>query len=138
MVSRFCTICAICTKGGIIMQPTEKLNQANLAIWAQIISEQKPSSLTIRDWCLQNNISYHAYNYWKHKLKESYIDSVLPDIVPIVNQAPSPLLRESRDSNETGKTLNSISITADGIRIEVDSSISDQRLISLIKAVRYA
>lgn len=120
------------------MQPTEKLNQANLAKWAQIISEQKSSSLTIRDWCLQNNISHNAYNYWKHKLKESYIDSVLPDIVPIVNQAPSPLLRESRDSNETGKTLNSISITADGIRIEVDSSISDQRLISLIKAVRYA
>ena len=73
MVSRFCTICAICTKGGIIMQPTEKLNQANLAKWAQIISEQKSSSLTIRDWCLQNNISYHAYNYWKHKLKESFI-----------------------------------------------------------------
>ena len=83
------------------MQPTEKLNQANLAKWAQIISEQKSSSLTIRDWCLQNNISYHAYNYWKHKLKESYIDSVLPDIVPIVNQAPSPLLRESHDSSET-------------------------------------
>ena len=53
MVSRFCTICAICTKGGIIMQPTEKLNQANLAKWAQIISEQKSSSLTIRDWCLK-------------------------------------------------------------------------------------
>ena len=71
-------------------------------------------------------------------LKETYINSVLPDIVPIVNQASSPLLCESHDSIEIDEIHNSISITADGIKIEVASSISDQRLISLIKAVRYA
>ena len=51
--------------------------------WAVLIKDQKDSGLTIMQWCDQRQVSFHAYNYWKHILKESVVDSVLPDIVPI-------------------------------------------------------
>lgn len=84
------------------MNTTKKLQQAKLDQWAVLCKEQSESGLTVRQWCEQNGYTIHTYNYWKHRLKESYVDSVLPDIVPITPQPPAPLheLRDSRASQE--------------------------------------
>lgn len=73
------------------MNTTKKLPQAKHDQWAVLCKEQSESGLTVRQWCEQNGYTIHTYNYWKHRLKESYVDSVLPDIVPIIPQAPAPL-----------------------------------------------
>lgn len=68
------------------MNTTKKLQQAKLDQWAVLCKEQSESGLTVRQWCKQNGYTIHTYNYWKHRLKESYVDSVLPDIVPIAHR----------------------------------------------------
>lgn len=73
------------------MNTTKKLQQAKLDQWAVLCKEQSESGLTVKQWCEQNGYTIHTYNYWKHRLKESYVDSILPDIVPITPQAPAPL-----------------------------------------------
>lgn len=85
------------------MSTTKKLQQAKLNQWAVLCKEQSESSLTIRQWCEQNGYTIHTYDYWKHRLKESYIDSVLPDIAPISPQVPASLheLHDSRKSPES-------------------------------------
>lgn len=82
------------------MNTTKKLQQAKLDQWAVLCKEQSESGLTVKQWCEQNGYTIHTYNYWKHRLKESYVDSILPDIVPITPQAPAPLheLCDSRES----------------------------------------
>ena len=114
-------------------------------------NDQASSGLTIREWCSQNDISVHAYNYWKHIAKETYIDSVLPPIVP-VNTAPTSISQtdslsnnpvnssELRDSRNLSVKLsaNPVSIVIDDIRIEIGSAASDDMIISIIKAVRHA
>jgi len=72
------------------MTAKQKLHQTNLSLWMARSNDQASSGLTIREWCSQNDISVHAYNYWKHIAKETYIDSVLPSIVP-VNTAPTSI-----------------------------------------------
>ena len=64
------------------MNAKQKLHQLHLQEWAGRFAEQKASRLTVRQWCEQNSLSFHTYNYWKHLFKEEVVDQALPDIVP--------------------------------------------------------
>ena len=132
------------------MNAKQKLHQANLAKWTALFHEQASSGLTVKNWCDQNNISIHKYNYWKRMVKEMYVDSVLPDIVPISPVSlPSLLsappdsqlagLRELRDSRDSCYSMEPkcVSIVIDDIRIEIGSSASDEMISGIIKAVRH-
>ncbi len=109
--------------------------------WTTRFSNQKTSGLTIKEWCNQNNLSIHTYNYWKHALKEELASQVLPDIVPIVipetPASPAPIV--SNDSALTNCVIRSIAkLTYNNISIEFDSDISEAFLVTIIKAVRHA
>ena len=131
------------------MTAKQKLHQANLVKWTSLFQEQSSSGLTVKDWCSQNNISIHSYNYWKHAAKEAYVDSILPEIVPI--PAPASLsgmspypsettsfeLRGSYNSRES-LDAKSVSVSVGDICIEIGPSASDEIITSIIKAVRHA
>ena len=70
------------------MNSKQKLNQIKLAQWAVRFQEQAASGLTAKAWCDENNITIHTYNYWKHKLKLEYMDSLLPEHHDIVALTP--------------------------------------------------
>ena len=76
------------------MNARQKLHQVHLQEWTVRFADQKASGLTVRQWCEQNNLSFHTYNYWKHLLKEEVVDQVLPDIVPTPSRPP--ILRHAR------------------------------------------
>ena len=124
--------------------------------------------MTVKDWCAQNNVSPHAYYYWKRLAKEAYMDSVLPEIVPIalpatddnaLSEAPhfpaeahspndSRDLYNSRNSYNSPDTLNTkspvsaasenVTISVNGIQINIDTTASDDLIFRVLKAVRYA
>ena len=62
------------------MNAKQKLHQVHLQEWTVRFADQKASGLTVQQWCEQNNLSFHTYNYWKHFLKEEVVEQVLPDI----------------------------------------------------------
>lgn len=132
------------------MSAQSKIHQAYLDDWAVRIAEQAASGLTVRAWCVQNNVSLHKYNYWKHLLKESVTDKILPDIVPITvpsnlqtMQSSSHELHESRDLYNSSNFVEPvkhdipITITINDIRIDI-SAENVSLLPDIIKAVRYA
>lgn len=55
------------------MNAKQKLHQVHLQEWAIRFADQKASGLTVRQWCEQNKLSFHTYNYWKHLLKEEVV-----------------------------------------------------------------
>jgi len=132
------------------MNAKQKLHQAHLTEWAARFSEQKASGLTIRQWCQQNNFSIHKYNYWKHQLKEQVVDQMLPEIVqistspsfPITDMAPSENaqvgLPVSHRTNRANCTNANIRLCIDGVALELDPSIPEEFLRSLVRAVHYA
>ena len=122
------------------MTSKQKIHQANLSKWAAIFREQAESGLTIKEWCARNDVSFHKYNYWKHQAKESYIDSILPDIVPI-SMPPAPVsesLPVSLESCDSCNSLDSVIISIGDIRIEIGASASDDMISGIVKAVRHA
>ena len=116
------------------MNAKQKLHQTLLAKWTALFQEQSMSGLTIREWCSQNNVPIHKFNYWKHVAKETYVDSVLPDIVPI---APSsPLV--SCDTHKPDYLCQPVCVMIGDIRIEFPAAVPDDTISSVIKAVRHA
>lgn len=123
------------------MNTKQKLHQLRMNEWTTRFSNQKTSGLTIKEWCNQNNLSIHTYNYWKHALKEELASQILRDIIPIVihetSASPAPIV-----SNDSALTNCAIRLTAkltyNNISIEFDSDISEAFLVTIIKAVRHA
>lgn len=123
------------------MNTRQKLHQLRMNEWATRFSDQKASGLTVKEWCGQNDLSIHTYNYWKHALKEELASQVLPDIVPIMIPESSASLTpiESNDSILTNCAIRSTAkLTYNNLSIEFDSDISEVFLTAIIKAVRHA
>ena len=130
------------------MNARQKLHQIHLQEWTVRFADQKASCLTVRQWCEQNNLSFHTYNYWKHLLKEEVVEQALPDIVPL----SLPVLSDSSSSLETtvpdvrsiraNRSIRSnnsnVQMQINSISIEIDSSVSEEFLSKLIKAVCHA
>ena len=130
------------------MSANQKIHQLKLNEWTARLSEQKASGLSAKQWCVQNGFSIHAYNYWKHLLKEELADRLLPDIVPlslpaasattlppVPVQSPAPEVRANCANRVNRATAR---LTIGDASIEVDDQVSEAFLLSLIKAVRHA
>lgn len=137
------------------MNNKQKLHQIKLTQWATRFQEQAASGLTVKAWCAENNITIHTYNYWKHKLKLEYVDSMLPPEHDIVALTPdllqtssrsqtcpdnTPIFHQLHDSHESLDLHkhNTLGITCGDINISVGPTVSEEKLLLLIKAVRYA
>ena len=130
------------------MNAKQKLHQIHLQEWTVRFADQKASGLTVRQWCEQNNLSFHTYNYWKHLLKEEVVEQALPDIVPL----SLPVLSDSSSSLETtvpdvrsiraNRSIRSnnsnVKMLINGVSIEIDIAVSEEFLGKLIKAVCHA
>ena len=112
------------------------IDQAKLASWASMFSDQKTSGLSVAEWCLQNNISKNRFFYWKRKLKDEVISSSLPDIVPLsMTPSKSPsnelsnlqITRESCTSCATFQT-SCARVYINGVTVEFDASASDTQI----------
>lgn len=132
------------------MNAKQKLHQANLAKWTDLFREQASSGLTVKEWCARNSISIHKYNYWKHAVKEVYVDSILPDIVSIAPVSVPSLPSNPTGSQQSGsfhshdsldlrKSLDTkcVSIIIGDTHIEIGPSASDEMVSGIIKAVRH-
>ena len=127
------------------MNLNNKLHQAKLSEWASRFADQKASGLTIHEWCDANGISFHKYNYWKHQLKQEVVNNALPDIVPVSLSAAPVQAASSFETSviDSGLRANCairamLPITINGISFELDPSVTEDFLSTLIRAVRHA
>ncbi len=134
------------------MDANTTIHQANLAKWNNLFLEQKSSGLTIKEWCSRNDVSIHAYYYWKRIAKEEYVKSFIPDIVPLpVSADPIPDTFSTVESSQAEHELynlcnfseplslnSAISISTRDIRMEIGPSISDALVSKIIGVLRHA
>ena len=105
--------------------------------WADIIRDQQSSSLTVKDWCSQHQVSKDQFYYWKRKLKDKFVESQLQDIIPISSQLAGPCCT-SCTTDTTVPTFSSVIISINNISIEITNNTSELLLIKVIKAVQNA
>ena len=130
------------------MKATQQIHQTKLSKWSALFQEQADSGLTVREWCQQNSLSIHAFYYWKRLAKEQYVNSLMPEIVPlpITEAAPSSEasvpegLSDSYNLHNSSpqKHSNEVTVSIGDIRISIGALASDEMISGIIKAVRNA
>lgn len=124
------------------MNARQKLHQIHLQEWTVRFADQKASGLTVRQWCEQNSLSFHTYNYWKHLLKEEVVEQALPDIVPLSlpvlpdpdsSLETTPKIRSIRTNRPIHSNDSNVKIQINGVSIEIDTSVSEEFLSKLIQ-----
>ncbi len=129
------------------MKSNQKIHQANLTKWTALFKEQTDSGLTVKEWCSQNSLSIHAFYYWKRIAKETYVNSIMPEIVPLsVENLQSPTVNTTHQENkpELYKLRKSsfnestpVTVSIGDIHINIGASASDDMISGIIKAVRH-
>ena len=123
-----------------LTQNLQLKQQASMAKWSRLISEQKNSGLTIRDFCRQHDLSWHAYYYWLRKIRE-HIESELssgpaePQTIftelPVHDKLPA-----SMPAPPQVATDDIVTIQLTGITISLSATSSKATIIKFITAVK--
>ncbi len=123
------------------MNSTSIVKQAKLNAWAEKIHAQAESGLSVRDWCAANQVTKDQFYYWRQKLKDSFVESNLPEIVPI--EIPTDVGCRTNCTNRATTTDSSsagtaFKLTTCDLSIEIGGTLSSDVIISIIKAVCHA
>ena len=122
------------------MNTTKVIHQAKLNSWADLIREQQTSSMNVTKFCEARSISKSQFYYWRRRLTEQFVESQLPDIVPISPPIPDTRCTtfKSCPTHTTISALSALKLTINDITIEINEDTSDFLLAKVIKAVRNA
>ncbi|MDF2543338.1 MAG: hypothetical protein K0S47_3056 [Herbinix sp.] len=55
-------------------------NKESYSLWKQRIYEQRISGMTIPEWCEKNQLSPHAYYYWRKVIRTHEEDPIVSQI----------------------------------------------------------
>jgi len=75
------------------------MNQASLELWRKRIDNRKASGLKVADWCGENNLSTHAYYYWRKRIETVEGDSLETTEVPVFTEL-KPTLKPMDETKE--------------------------------------
>lgn len=126
------------------MNSTKVMRQAKLNSWAESIRDQQEGSLTVAEWCDLHNVTKHQFYYWKKKLQDQYVESHLPEILPLPIESLSSPNDTSCTSRTTCATIpnstnpSTLKLSINDFTIEISEDTSEVLLGKVIKAVRYA
>lgn len=114
--------------------------QAGIAKWSRLIAEQNNSGLTIRDFCRQHDLSWHAYYYWLRKIREHIAPELSsgpaePQTVftelPVHDKLPASMPVPPQVATD-----DIVTIQLTGITISLPATSSKVTIIKFITAVK--
>ena len=123
-----------------LTQNLQLKQQASMAKWSRLISEQKNSGLTIRDFCRQHDLSWHAYYYWLRKIREHIepeLSSGPAETQTVFTELPvHDKLPASMPVPPQVATDDIVTIQLTGITISLPATSSKATIIKFITAVK--
>lgn len=102
-----------------------------ILLWEQRINERILSRMTIKEWCIKNEISKHKYNYWVHRIRQNQglsKEELFAEVTPILSTANL----EISDSVKS----DDFQIFFKNIQITVPSNFNSTSLTGLMKVLQ--
>lgn len=104
-------------------------NQPKSELWKEHLQNQKNSGLSVRTWCLENQISQPQFYYWKRKLSQE--TSAQPQFAEIcfVDQ------QEEKRKEEMNRLFQ---VSYKDIEIAISSFATVEQITNLLIALRHS
>ena len=101
--------------------------------WLEMIRQQKASGLTIKEWCLSNNISENSFYYRQQVLRKN-AGKEIAGFVEIQKPVPAQEIREV-PADQPSNPDNGAVILAGQVRIELGSNASPGLIESIFRCL---
>ena len=115
--------------------------ELRMQMWTARIQECKNSGKTIREWCKENGIAEKTYYYWHKKVSDRICTAVVREKD---NYFPTNLMGNNVENHRFIEVKpikyehgSPVTMYIGETRITVDSDISDEFLMRLMKAVSH-
>ena len=102
----------------------------NLKNWKEEIEAQISSGLSVREWCLQNNVNQKSYYYHLRKVREASIEIKEQQEIIAVAEISKPILENKSSAN------SKVIIRKEGIEIEIFENTSAQMIQFILRGLK--
>ena len=111
--------------------------QCRIQSWAMQIKEcqNRPTDMTVDEWCLQNNITKANYYYRLKCVRQACLDSM--ESTPAFVELPVPEIKSTNECTSI-HTAAAVIRGANGVTIELHENASAEFMRNLIGACTYA
>lgn len=103
--------------------------QVRLHEWSGIIRARNESGLTVKEFCIQNNITETQYFYWLRKLRTSAIEASGMQFVEL----PAPTETTVEEIDDAG-----VIIELNGVKIHVNNAGCRSTLSMVLEVISHA
>ena len=111
-----------------------------MAHWAKIITDQKASEQTIREYCEKNGLHENSYYYWQKKLRTAAINE-LSAATGEQTQELAPIMAKLNLTNNNGSEITGtggndyLNIEMFGIKLTASRDYPVSKLSELLRTV---
>lgn len=116
--------------------------QIRMETWRSNISDCNASGLTIKKWCLENDLSEASYYYWLKKIRKDVIgrseslstrtEAIVPMLQTLterINNSPDTIDKSHIDSSQ-------MTITTNNMRIDFKSNASTELVVNVLEVLK--
>lgn len=105
------------------------MNQTSLKLWRKRITDQRASCLKVTEWCEKNNLSKHAYYYWRKRIESVDGDSLETTKMPVFAEL-YPTLRPMDE------TKNQLQISWKDFRFSMSTADNAELAVEFIRLLK--
>lgn len=113
------------------MNARESTRQYRLSQWIPIIKECLTSGMSVRSWCIQNDVDEKRFYYWQRKIRE-----IAGESLPVVTQESKfvqlPVVPTSEDDP---RFTPSVVIRVGKVAVELSNHVQPELLAMVLKVL---
>ena len=120
-------------------------HEARLNNWKHIVEEcnNRPHGVTVKQWLNDNDINEKVYYYWLRRVRQAAYDQLKSEnsgnLLPSSGNSVSYAEITLTQSVPTKSLDNTVAVLSAGnISIDISESASEEFLVKLMRAMRYA
>jgi len=105
------------------------MNKESSKLWKKRIEDQRASGLKVNAWCEENNLSKHAYYYWKKQI--TTMEQKIPEA------PPTPVFVELQQAKpQEADSCENLEISWHDLKFSIGSNSSARLAAELISQLR--
>lgn len=103
--------------------------------WAEMVRECRSSGLTVKEWCINNDVNIKTYYYRLKRVRDFICDNKLVNINNVCSSAHHDIVPVPVNPVSDNDTQQ-IKITASNISVELPANIQPQLLKAAIEGLK--
>lgn len=113
----------------------------HLSKWMPIVQECRTSGMTVKAWCLKNNVSEQQFFYWQRRVREELCTSVQVPEKENKHQptifAPLPVQNYHKETPQSDLFRPDLVISIGDYRLELANQTSPELLEAVLKVIHH-